>query len=113
MLKPRRSNTAITHFISRQFFQYLHFSTGMAEHIHKIIYDHIDVIVQEVMDIIYKVKTSLVVQNFCIGTPEIFNQHKEQRCSLFYVREHLKLEQRMAHYRAICTFWVHPRSVIS
>ena len=41
MFKPAGSDTPVTHFISRQLFQHFHFGTGMTEHIHKIVNDHI------------------------------------------------------------------------
>ena len=57
-------NASITHFISCQFFQHFHFCSGMAEHIHKIVNDDIEIIVQQVMNIIYQLLPGLVIHDF-------------------------------------------------
>ena len=63
MFKPARGNTPVAHFITGQFFQHFHFRSGMAKHIHKIVNDNIQIIVQQVVNIIYQVQTGLVIQN--------------------------------------------------
>ena len=71
VFKPAGSDTAVTHFIAGKFFEYFHFRTGMTEHIHKIVYDHIDVIIHHIVDIVYQVKTRLVIHHFGIRHFEV------------------------------------------
>src|SRR5688500_17888658 len=61
MFKPALCDTAVTHLITRQFLQHFHLRTGMAQHIHEIVYDHVDIVVQQVVNIIHQVETRLVV----------------------------------------------------
>ncbi len=42
----------------------------MTEHIDKIVDDHIQVIVHQVMDIVHEIKTCLIVDYFGIGYPK-------------------------------------------
>ena len=66
MFEPTGSNAAITHFIAGQLLQHFHFCTGMAQHVYKIIDNDVDIIVQEVMNVIYQIQSCLVVHYFGI-----------------------------------------------
>jgi hypothetical protein len=46
MFKPGLCNTPVTHFITGEFLQHFHFSPRVTQHIHEIINDNIQVIVQ-------------------------------------------------------------------
>lgn len=66
MLKPGSRDATVTHFITGQFLQHFHFCTGMAQHVYKIVDNDVDIIVQEVMNVIYQVQACLVVHYFGI-----------------------------------------------
>ena len=71
MLKPTGSNATITYFIAGQLFQHFHFCSCMAQHIHEIVNNYIQVIIQQVMDIIYQIQTCLVVYYFSVRNFQI------------------------------------------
>ena len=64
-------NTAVACFITRQFFQHFHFCSCMAEHIHKIVNDNIDIILQHVVNIIHQFLSIMVIGDFGIGIFQI------------------------------------------
>jgi len=44
----------------------------MAHHVHKIVHDHIQVVVQQVVDIGYQMLTGLVGQDFGVACTQVF-----------------------------------------
>ena len=39
----------------------------MAQHVHKIVYDHIQIIPEQVMDIVHEILSGLIIQDLGIG----------------------------------------------
>ena len=66
MFKPAGGDAAITDFIICELFQYFHFGARMTQHVNKIIHNHIQVIVQEVVHIVNQFLTVVVVYDLGI-----------------------------------------------
>src|ERR1700733_6296333 len=67
MLEPAGRDAPVADLVAGQLFQHLHFGTRVAEHVHKVVDDDIDIVVEEVVDVIDQVLARLVVDNLCIG----------------------------------------------
>ena len=67
MYEPAQGKAAVTGFITGQFFQHFHFGSCMAEHVHKIVYDDTQVMIQQVVRIVDQFLRFVVIDDFIIG----------------------------------------------
>ena len=55
MFEPAGGNAPVADLVAGQFLEYFHFRAGVAEHVHKVVDDDIEIVVEEVMDIVDQV----------------------------------------------------------
>ena len=85
MFKPGCGDAPVTYLIARQLLQHFHFRPGMAQHIHEIVHDHIEIIVQQVMNIVHQLEPRLVIDHLCIGNFQVaFAQSLQLRAEKFF-----------------------------
>jgi len=63
MFEPAGRDAAVADLIAGQLLQYFHLGAGMAEHVHKVINDDVEIVVQEIVNIVYQVLPGLVVKD--------------------------------------------------
>ena len=74
VLEPGTGERPVGRLIRSQLADDLHFSSRVGKHIHKIIHDHVQVVMGQVVDIVEQNPSLVEVLDFLIGEPDIHSQ---------------------------------------